>query len=91
MLIGNSYASVTASSTFGKGNTGSQGGTYTDTYDNWKSRGAAMFGRNVTIQSKTGNVPNYNGYLEIGNCSTGSYQFGFFIWRHTTAQHAARL
>lgn len=83
VLIGNSFASVTASSTFGKGNTGAQGGTYTDTYDNWKSRGAAMFGRNVTIQSKTGNVPNYNGYLEIGNCSTGSYQYGFFIWGDT--------
>ena len=83
VLIGNSYASVTASSTFGKGNTGSQGGSYTDTYNNWKSRGAAMFGRNVTIQSKTGNVKNYNGYLEIGNCSTGSYQYGFFIWGDT--------
>lgn len=83
VLIGNSYASVTASSTFGKGNTGSQGGSYTDTYNNWKSRGAAMFGRNVTIQSKTNNVPNYNGYLEIGNCATGSYQYGFFIWGDT--------
>lgn len=83
VLIGKSTAQMTTSSTFGKGDTGTQGGSYTDTYNNWKSRGAAMFGRNVTIQSKTSNVDNYQGHLEIGNCASGSYQYGFFIWGDT--------
>ena len=83
VLIGKSSAAVTTGSTFGKGNTGTQGGSYTGTYDNWKSRGAAMFGRNVTIQSKTQTVTDYKGHLEIGNCSNGGYQYGFFIWGDT--------
>ena len=83
VLIGKSSAAVTTGSTFGKGDTGTQGGSYTDTYNNWRSRGAAMFGRNVTIQSKTNNVDDYKGHLEIGNCASGSYQYGFFIWGDT--------
>lgn len=83
VLIGKSSAAVTTGSTFGKGDTGTQGGSYTDNYNNWRSRGAAMFGRNVTIQSKTTSVDDYKGHLEIGNCANGNYQYGFFIWGDT--------
>lgn len=83
VLIGKSSAQVTTSSPFGKGNTGSQSGTNTGPYSNWKSRGGIMFGRSATIQSKTAMVGDYQGEFEIGNCSVGSYQYGCFIWGDT--------